>query len=82
MVYNLVHEITVVRHDNNTPLEVAQILLQYTQCSDVEIVGRLIKNQKVWVSHEYGTEMQTAFLTTTQLIYIVVLFLRSKQEVL
>ena len=58
MVYDLVHEVTVVTDNDDTSFEIHEIFLKYLQGGNVEIVRRLIKNQKVGIGHERYAELQ------------------------
>ena len=66
-------------YDNATG-EILQVFLQHLECLDIKVVGRLIENQKVRIPHQHRTEIELALLASTQLIYVVVLFLWSKEE--
>ena len=80
MIHYLVHEIAVVTYNDNATGKILQVFLQYLECLDIEVVGRLIKNQKVRIPHQHRTEIELAFLASTQLIYVVVLLFWSKEE--
>ena len=80
MIHYLVHEIAVVTYYDNATGEILQVFLQYLECLDIKVVGRLIENQKVRIPHQHRTEIELALLASTQLIYVVVLFLWSKEE--
>ena len=82
MVDNLIHEVTVVTHYDNTASKVAQILLKHLEGENVEIVGRLVKNEEVGIAHEHGTQVETATFASAQLIHIAMLLLRWEKEML
>jgi len=54
---HLIHKIAVVRHHHNAPSEVLEILFEYLQGCDVEVVGRLVENQEVGVLHQDSAEV-------------------------
>ena len=80
MIYYLVHEIAVVTYYDNATGEILQVFLQHLECLDIKVVGRLIEDQEVRIPHQHRTEIELALLASTQLIYVVVLFLWSKEE--
>ena len=82
VVHNLVHEITVVADDDDAPREVLQVFFQYLQRHNVQVVRRLVQHQEVRVPHEHRTQIQLAPFSARQLVHVVVLLLRRKQEVL
>ena len=53
MVYNLIHEIAVVRHHYHTPLEIAQVLLEHLQGLNIEVICGLVENKEIGVAHEH-----------------------------
>ena len=82
MVHHFVHEVAIVGHNDNTTPKILKILFQHLQGHNVQIVGRLIQNKKIRLFHEHDAQMQTAALSTRQLIYIVLLLQRCKHEML
>ena len=82
VVYNLVHEVAVVTHYDNTAGKVAQILLKHLKGENVEIIGRLVKNEEVGVAHEHGTQVESATFASAQLIHITMLLLWWEKEML
>ena len=82
MVYHFVHEVAVVAHHDDTSLEVLQVFFQHLQSHDVQVVGRLVQHQEVWVSHQYRTEVQPAAFSPAQLVHIAVLRFGRKEEML
>ena len=80
MVYYLVHEIAVVAHYDYATRKILKIFFQHLQRLDVEVVGRLVQHQEVRISHQYRTEIKLALLAATQLVNVVVLLLRRKEE--
>ena len=82
VVYYLVHKVAVVAHHDDASLEVLEVFFEHLKGNDVQVVGRFVEHQEVRVTHEHGTEVQTAFLTTAELVHIVVLLLRCEQEML
>ena len=81
MINHLIHKIAVVRHDDRTSFEITQILLQHVQRDDIQVVRRLVEHKKVRATHQDRAKIQTAFLSPTQLVNVVMLFLRSKKEI-
>ena len=82
VVYYLVHEIAVVTHHNHASLEVLQVFFQYLKGNDVQIVGRFVEHQEVRITHQDRTKVQTTLFATAELVHIVVLLLRSEEEML
>ena len=82
VVHHLIHEVAIVAHHNHTSLEVLQVLFQYVQRNDVQVVGRLVQNQEIRIAHQHRTQIKTAALATAQLIDIAVLCFRRKEEML
>ena len=82
MIDYLIHEIAVVTDYYHAPWEVLQVFLQYLKGDDVEIVGGLVQYQEVRVLHQYGTKIELTALATTQLIYIIILLIIGKEEIL
>ena len=82
MVNHLVHEVAVVADNNHAALEIAQILLEHLQGLNVKVICRLVEHKKIGVRHEHRAQVETAFLATTQFIYITVLLFGREEEVL
>ena len=82
MINHLIHEITIVAHNDNATWEILQIFFENLQGKNIEIVGGLVENKEVGVLHQYRTQVEFASFTTTELIYIIMLLLRRKKEIL
>ena len=82
MVHHLVHEVAVVRHDDDAALKVLQVLLQDLQSDDVHVVGGLVQNEEVGVLHEHRAQLQATALATGEFVDIVLLLKRSEHEML
>ena len=66
MVYDSIKEVSVVTDDNQTSSKVLQIFLKYIQCDDIQIVGRLVKDEKIGVLHQNGEQIKPSFLAARQ----------------
>ena len=82
MVNNLVHEISVVAHDDDAAGEVLQVILQNLQRLDVEVVRRLVEDKEVRIAHQYRAEIQLALLAAREFIDVVILLFGSKEKML
>ena len=82
MIHHLIHKVAVMTHHNHTSGEVLKIFFQNLQGHDIQIVGRLVKHQKVGVLHQDCTEIQFSAFPTTQLIHIVMLLFGCEKEIL
>ena len=82
VVHNLVHEVAVVRDDDDAASEVLQVLLQNLQRSDVEIVRGLVEDEEIGALHEYSTEVEPALLAPRKLVDVVLLLLGREHEML
>ena len=82
MIYYLIHKVTVVAHDDNTPLEALQILFEHLQGNDVQIVRRLVEHQEVRIAHQHRTEVKPPAFSAAQFIDVTMLSFGSKEEVL
>ena len=80
MIYNLIHEIPVVTDYYNTSREILKIFLQNLQRLNVQIISRLIQNEEIRITHQYSTQIELSLFSSTQLIYIIMLFLRCEEE--
>ena len=82
VIYNLVHEEAVVRHDYHAAGEVLQILLKHLERLYVEVVGRLVEHEEVGVAHQHRAQIELATLAAGELVDVVVLLLGRKEKVL
>ncbi len=58
MVHYLIHEITVVRDDDKTSVEVSEVVLEDVHGLDVEVVRGLVENKEIRIAHEHATEIE------------------------
>ena len=82
MVGDLVDEIAVVRHDDHTPLEGSQILLQNTERNNIQVVRRLVQHQKIRIAHQHRAKVQTPPFAAAQPRHKIILSLGRKEEIL
>ena len=82
VVHNLVHEVAVVRDDDDATSEVLQVLFQDLQRCDVEIVRGLVEDEEIGALHEYSTEVKPALLAPRKLVDVVLLLLGREHEML
>ena len=82
VVHHLVHEVAVVADHDDAAREVLQVFFQNLQRHNVKVIGGLVEHQEVGVLHQYRTQVQFSALTTAEFIYIIILLLGSKQEIL
>ena len=80
MIDHFVHEITVVRNNDQTTFEVAQVIFQDTHYEDVEVVGWLIENQEIRICHQNGHQFQAAFFASAQFVHVVVMHVAREEE--
>ena len=80
MVHNLIHEIPVVRYDHQTSRKIQKEVFKHVEGYNVEVVGRFVQDQEVGVLDQYRTQVQSFFLTTTQLFHIIVLLFAIEKE--
>ena len=82
MVHQLVEEMAVVRYYYQRAAELLQIFFKYVERHDVKVVGRLVKNQQVRLLHQDRKQVETAFFSSAELLYLVVQhFMREKETV-
>ena len=82
MIYHLIHEVTVVRNHYHAPLKVLKVFFKHLEGYDIEVVGRLVEHQEVGIAHQHRAQIQTAALTSAQLIHIAMLGFGSEEEML
>ena len=82
VVNHSVHEVAIVTDDDEASTEVLQIILEYLQRHDVEVIRRLVEDEEVGRFHQHCAEIKPASLTTTQFIDVAVLFFWRKKEML
>ena len=76
VIGNLIHEVAVVRHDDQTARVGLQVLFKHLQRQDVEVVGRLVEHQEIRIAHQDRAEVEPAPLTAAEFRNEVVLGLR------
>ena len=73
VVDTAVHKEAVVRDYYHAPLEFLDVIFQHFECNDVEVVGGLIENKEVGLSHQHCRQVQSPFLAATQFVHIFLL---------
>ena len=71
---------TVVRYDDKRSAELLEILLKDVEGHDIEVVGRLVENQKVRLLHQDGEQVEPALFTSAEFLYLVVEHLVREEE--
>ena len=66
MVNNLIHKVAVVGNDDQTAWKVQEKIFQNIERNDIEVVRRLVKNQKVWVLNQDRTQIQSFSFAPTE----------------
>ena len=69
-------------NDDDAAFEVPKIFFEHIQCDNIKVVGRFVKHQEVWITHQDGAQVKTAALSPTQFVDIAMLRFGSKQEML
>ena len=82
VVDQLVHEIPVVAHQQETTGEVQQEFLEDAQREDVEVVGGFVEDEKVRIGHQHPQEVKAFAFAPTELVDEVVVPVPGKQEAL
>ena len=67
-------------HYDNDARECIQIILQYLQGGNVQIVSRLIQDQNIRCPHQYLAQLQSAPFSTGQFSQLSILVFSGKQE--
>ena len=75
-----IEEVTVVGNHENSLLDIAEVFLQPLYCVEVEVVGRLIEEEVVWVTEESLRQHHAHLLCVGKLTYelVVAIFLYAK----
>ena len=82
MVDDLIHEVAVVAHHDDTTGEVLKVFLENLKRLDIEVVGGLVENEEVGILHQYGAEIELALLAAGEFIDVVVLLFGGEEEML
>ena len=69
-------------HNDDAAGEVLQVILQYLQRLDVEVVRWLVKDKEVRIAHQYRAEIQLALLAAREFIDVVVLLFGGEEKML
>ena len=75
-----VEELTVVAHDDDGAVELADGLLEYILGSHIEMVGGLVEDEKVDLLEQKFDHGQTAAFTTREYLDLLVGCLATKHE--
>ena len=81
VVHGTVHEEAVVAHDDDAAVELRQVFLEDFQRGDVQVVGRLVKDEEIGLGHQHHGQIEPAAFATAQLGDVLLLVLRREQEV-
>ena len=57
MVGDFIDEVAVMRNHDHAPLERLQVLFQYAERHDVQIVRRLVEDQEIGTLHQDRAEV-------------------------
>ena len=82
MVGDLIDEVAVVRNHDHTPLERLQVLFQYAERHDVQVVRRLVEDQEIGTLHQNRTKIQAFAFAAAEPCDIAVLHLGREEEIL
>src|SRR5690606_20785154 len=74
MVHDLVHKIPVVGDHYQTAREIQEKAFQDVQGHNIQVIGRFVQNQKIWVLDQYRAEVETFAFPSTELFHKIVLF--------
>ena len=80
MVHEPVEEMPVVGYDDECTAEFLQILFQYVEGDDVEIVRRLVHHQEVRLLHQYGEKVEPALFASAESADLAVEHIVREQE--
>ena len=64
MLHGPVEEMAVVADNYQAAAVAGEILFEYVQGHDVEVVGRLVENQQIRIPHQYGEQVEPAPFAT------------------
>ncbi|MNE31026.1 hypothetical protein D3C80_1245710 [compost metagenome] len=80
LINGAVEEITVMRYRENYTGELIQIIFQYRQRTDIQVICRLIQQQHIGRAHENTQQVQPSFFAAGQLGDWCPLHRRREQE--
>ena len=60
-------EVPVAGDDDKASLEIEQVLLQYVQSNDVQVIGRLVQNQQIRLFHQNREQVESSSLPSGKL---------------
>ena len=80
VIGQLVQEEPVVGYDEQGAREVLEVLFQDVEGHDVQVVGRLVKDEEVGALHQDGQEVEPAFFTATEFLNFGVVGRRGEEE--
>lgn len=66
VAYDVVQEVSVVADDDSATIELGEVLLEYAQGDNIEVVGGFVQYQEVGTSHQHGGKVQTAQLAAAK----------------
>ena len=66
MFHQAIHEITIMADNDQAAREIQEKFFQNLQAVYVEIIGRLVQDQKIGIGHQYLQQMQSLFFATTE----------------
>ena len=80
-VDHFIGEKTVVGYDQQTTFEAFQILFQYIQRDDIQIIGWLVQDQEIRIAHQYGKQIQSSSFPSAQLFDQGILLFVGEHEI-
>ena len=80
LVHQPVEEVTVVRHDDGCAVERAYRFLQYILRCQVEVVGRLVKDQQVHRLQQQAYHRQTTSFASREHLHLLLRRLATEHE--
>ena len=78
---DLVDKVTVVRDKDQRPVEALQILFEYVDRRDIQIVGRLIEDETIILFGKKERKSDAVLLTAAEYAYLLVKMLFWKEKV-
>ena len=63
MVNYFIHKETVVANDDDATFEVDEVIFEYVECCDVEVVSRLVEDKEFRVAEESLSKADTLLVT-------------------
>ena len=68
-------------YDQQTTFEAFQILFQYIQRDDIQIIGWLVQDQEIRIAHQYGKQIQSSSFPSAQLFDQGILLFVGEHEI-